>query len=43
MIPTAPVLSKALRRALTPKRGNKDYYKGQSLPASASARPTEGI
>ncbi|KAM5540181.1 hypothetical protein V8D89_006321 [Ganoderma adspersum] len=28
MIPTAPVLSKALRRALTPKRGNKDYYKG---------------
>lgn len=25
---TAPVLSKALRRALTPKRGNKDFYKG---------------
>ena len=34
MIPTAPCLSKALRRALTPKRGNKDYYKGAS-PASA--------
>ncbi|KAI0755675.1 hypothetical protein C8Q74DRAFT_1304954 [Fomes fomentarius] len=28
MFPTTPVLSKALRRALTPKRGNKDYYKG---------------
>ncbi|TBU24619.1 hypothetical protein BD309DRAFT_663721 [Dichomitus squalens] len=28
MFPTNPVLSKALRRALTPKRGNKDYYKG---------------
>lgn len=25
---TAPVLSKASRRALTPKRGNKDFYKG---------------
>ncbi|KAI0710888.1 hypothetical protein C8Q76DRAFT_739059 [Earliella scabrosa] len=28
MFPTNPCLSKALRRALTPKRGNKDYYKG---------------
>ncbi|KAH9934028.1 uncharacterized protein BXZ73DRAFT_89679 [Epithele typhae] len=28
MIPTRPVLSKALRRALTPKHGNKDFYKG---------------
>lgn len=25
---TAPVLSKASRRTLTPKRGNKDFYKG---------------
>ncbi|KAF9788447.1 hypothetical protein BJ322DRAFT_1106438 [Thelephora terrestris] len=25
---TAPALSKASRRALTPKRGNKDFYKG---------------
>ena len=43
MIPTAPVLSKALRRALTPKRGNKDYYKGQSFPAPASANPVDRI
>ncbi|KAI0643300.1 hypothetical protein C8Q79DRAFT_915637 [Trametes meyenii] len=28
MFPTLPCLSKASRRALTPKRGNKDYYKG---------------
>ncbi|RPD54547.1 hypothetical protein L226DRAFT_493546 [Lentinus tigrinus ALCF2SS1-7] len=28
MFPTTPCLSKAMRRALTPKRGNKDYYKG---------------
>ncbi|KIJ58952.1 hypothetical protein HYDPIDRAFT_118933 [Hydnomerulius pinastri MD-312] len=28
MHPTAAVLSKASRRALTPKRGNKDFYKG---------------
>ncbi|KAI0739359.1 hypothetical protein C8Q80DRAFT_1221870 [Daedaleopsis nitida] len=28
MYPTNPCLTKALRRALTPKRGNKDYYKG---------------
>ena len=26
---TAPVFSKASRRALTPKRGNKDFYKGE--------------
>ncbi|KAI0327480.1 hypothetical protein GY45DRAFT_1308705 [Cubamyces sp. BRFM 1775] len=28
MFPTLACLSKASRRALTPKRGNKDYYKG---------------
>ncbi|KAL1682567.1 hypothetical protein EV122DRAFT_203613 [Schizophyllum commune] len=28
MLPTAVRLSKASRRPLTPKRGNKDYYKG---------------
>ncbi|OSC98600.1 hypothetical protein PYCCODRAFT_1417491 [Trametes coccinea BRFM310] len=28
MFPTRACLSKASRRALTPKRGNKDYYKG---------------
>ncbi|KAI0821786.1 hypothetical protein BC628DRAFT_1393635 [Trametes gibbosa] len=28
MFPTLPCLSKASRRALTPKRGNKDFYKG---------------
>ncbi|KAG6330887.1 hypothetical protein ID866_8201 [Astraeus odoratus] len=28
MHPTAACLSKASRRALTPKRGNKDFYKG---------------
>jgi len=28
MFPTAIRLSKASRRPLTPKRGNKDYYKG---------------
>lgn len=28
MFPTAARLSKASRRALTPKRGNKDFYKG---------------
>ncbi|KAI0773178.1 hypothetical protein BD413DRAFT_539887 [Trametes elegans] len=28
MHPTLACLSKASRRALTPKRGNKDYYKG---------------
>ncbi|RDX40653.1 hypothetical protein K466DRAFT_666217 [Polyporus arcularius HHB13444] len=28
MFPTNPCFSKAMRRALTPKRGNKDYYKG---------------
>ncbi|EGO29521.1 hypothetical protein SERLADRAFT_378485, partial [Serpula lacrymans var. lacrymans S7.9] len=26
--PTVVCLSKASRRALTPKRGNKDFYKG---------------
>ncbi len=30
MFPTNPCFSKAMRRALTPKRGNKDYYKGAS-------------
>lgn len=30
MFATLPRLSKASRRALTPKRGNKDYYKGAS-------------
>jgi len=28
MFPTLVRLSKASRRPLTPKRGNKDYYKG---------------
>ncbi|KAI6168591.1 hypothetical protein EDD17DRAFT_1465594 [Pisolithus thermaeus] len=28
MFPTAARLSKASRRPLTPKRGNKDFYKG---------------
>ncbi|KAI0631500.1 hypothetical protein C8Q77DRAFT_1159282 [Trametes polyzona] len=28
MFPSLPCLSKASRRALTPKRGNKDFYKG---------------
>ncbi|KAH9850919.1 hypothetical protein C2E23DRAFT_833395 [Lenzites betulinus] len=28
MFATLPCLSKASRRALTPKRGNKDFYKG---------------
>jgi hypothetical protein len=28
---TTPVLSKASRRALTPKRGNKDFYKGKFI------------
>lgn len=28
MIPTAARLSKASRLSLTPKRGNKDFYKG---------------
>ncbi|KAF8837286.1 hypothetical protein BDN67DRAFT_909528 [Paxillus ammoniavirescens] len=28
MHPTLACLSKASRRALTPKRGNKDFYKG---------------
>ncbi|KAI0079143.1 hypothetical protein K474DRAFT_705310 [Panus rudis PR-1116 ss-1] len=28
MFPTLACLSKASRRALTPKRGNKDFYKG---------------
>ena len=28
MFPTLARLSKASRLALTPKRGNKDYYKG---------------
>ncbi|KAF8690947.1 hypothetical protein AX14_002874 [Amanita brunnescens Koide BX004] len=28
MFPTVSRLSKASRRPLTPKRGNKDYYKG---------------
>ena len=28
MFPTLARLSKASRRALTPKRGNKDFYKG---------------
>ncbi|EPQ52021.1 hypothetical protein GLOTRDRAFT_117556 [Gloeophyllum trabeum ATCC 11539] len=28
MHPTLAALSKASRRALTPKRGNKDFYKG---------------
>jgi hypothetical protein len=28
---TAPALSKASRRALTPKRGNKDFYKGELI------------
>ena len=31
MFATLARLSKASRRALTPKRGNKDYYKGASL------------
>ncbi|KAG1790143.1 hypothetical protein EV424DRAFT_958726 [Suillus variegatus] len=28
---TAVCLSKASRRALTPKRGNKDFYKGHAF------------
>jgi hypothetical protein len=34
MFPTAARLSKASRAPLTPKRGNKDFYKGllSSLP-----------
>jgi hypothetical protein len=28
---TVPVFSKASRRALTPKRGNKDFYKGRFI------------
>lgn len=31
MISTAVRLSKASRRALTPKRGNKDFYKGWNI------------
>lgn len=31
MHPTLACLSKASRRALTPKRGNKDFYKGAFL------------
>ena len=34
MIPTAVRLSKASRRALTPKRGNKDFYKGRIIAAN---------
>lgn len=33
MFPTLACLSKASRRALTPKRGNKDFYKGSSRRA----------
>ena len=28
MFPTTPCFSNTMRRALTPKRGNKDFYKG---------------
>jgi large subunit ribosomal protein L41 len=35
MFPSLPRLSKASRRPLTPKRGNKDFYKGLVLELSA--------
>ena len=34
---TAPVLSKASRRTLTPKRGNKDFYKGEFIECHVPA------
>jgi len=37
---TAPVLSKASRRTLTPKRGNKDFYKGVFIECRV---PTEQV
>ncbi|KAI5119081.1 hypothetical protein M0805_004854 [Coniferiporia weirii] len=42
MRPTLACLSKASRRPLTPKRGNKDYYKGtrqSSLPGLRTGAP----
>ncbi|KAH8117580.1 hypothetical protein DFH11DRAFT_1575881 [Phellopilus nigrolimitatus] len=42
MKPTLACLSKASRRPLTPKRGNKDYYKGNrqaSLPGLRTGAP----
>ncbi|KAI0033579.1 hypothetical protein K488DRAFT_84778 [Vararia minispora EC-137] len=42
MLPTAARCSKALRMSLTPKRGNKDYYKGTRqayLPHSIRTGP----
>jgi len=42
MFPTLVCLSKASRRALTPKRGNKDYYKGTrqaALPGLRTGAP----
>ncbi|KAG8216653.1 hypothetical protein J3R82DRAFT_6850 [Butyriboletus roseoflavus] len=47
MHPTLACLSKASRRALTPKRGNKDFYKGafsqsKSTPLLDTSRPPIG-
>lgn len=36
MHPTLACLSKASRRALTPKRGNKDFYKGTSSQSQST-------
>jgi hypothetical protein len=39
MFPTLARLSKASRRPLTPKRGNKDYYKGFQLVIASLKEP----
>ncbi len=46
MLPTIARLSKASRLPLTPKRGNKDFYKGEfdrySKSSAPPADPTQG-
>jgi len=42
MFPTLARLSKASRLPLTPKRGNKDYYKGKSTYWKVSLRLLTG-
>ncbi|KZT67040.1 hypothetical protein DAEQUDRAFT_674076 [Daedalea quercina L-15889] len=46
MFPTLVRLSKASRRSLTPKRGNKDYYKGTrqaALPGLRTGAPGKHV